>query len=165
MILTNWHRGAELIDDNIHRFIKNEAYNPASIDDDAIEEYIRSASQPGGLRSMFSICKYLVRWTADSTCAKSLQLLCWYREKANALIQLDRATEVNVKANQASAMTKLQIPVLAVGSKGFIGNEVEKQMRRVADRVTYRELDFGHQLAEECPLELARIYLEFLQNQ
>lgn len=72
---------------------------------------------------------------------------------------------MNVKANQASAMTKLQIPVLAVGSKDFIGNEVEKQMRRVADSVTYRELDFGHQLAEECPLELARIYIEFLQNQ
>lgn len=39
------------------RFIKNEAHDPTSIDDDAIDEYVRGASQPGGLRSIFAICK------------------------------------------------------------------------------------------------------------
>lgn len=39
------------------RFLKNEAYDPTNIDDDAIDEYVSKFSQPGGLRSMFNICK------------------------------------------------------------------------------------------------------------
>jgi hypothetical protein len=39
------------------RFLKNEAYDPTNIDDDAIEEYVSKFSQPGGLRSMFNICR------------------------------------------------------------------------------------------------------------
>ncbi|KKA25686.1 hydrolase or acyltransferase of alpha/beta superfamily [Rasamsonia emersonii CBS 393.64] len=35
-------------------FIKNEAADPASIDDDAVDEYVRTYSQPGALRSMCS---------------------------------------------------------------------------------------------------------------
>lgn len=112
-------------------FIKNEAYDPTSIPDDAIEEYVAKASQPGGLRSMFNI----------------------YRE-----------TEANVRENRKSAEEKLSLPVLAVGSKDFIGEEVKRQMEAVCQEVsvTYKELDFGHQLAEECPEQLARLYLEFL---
>ncbi|KAK5048275.1 hypothetical protein LTR84_005945 [Exophiala bonariae] len=112
-------------------FIKNEAHDPTSIDDDAIEEYVRSASQPGGLRSIFGIY---------------------------------RATEQNVKANKESAKSKLQLPVLAVGSKDFIGQEVEKQMKNVAINVQYKELKYGHQLAEECPDKLSDIYLDFLKS-
>lgn len=41
-----------------NRFLKNEAYDPTSIDDDAIEEYVSKSSQPGGLRSIFNICKF-----------------------------------------------------------------------------------------------------------
>jgi hypothetical protein len=37
-------------------------------------------------------------------------------------------------------------------------------MKRVARNVRYEELKFGHQLAGECPEELARIYLRFLQG-
>ena len=43
--------------DGPFRFIKNEAYTPTGIDDDAIDEYVSKFSQPGGLRSMFNICK------------------------------------------------------------------------------------------------------------
>lgn len=43
--------------DDPFRFIKNEAYAPTGIDDDAIDEYVSKFSQPGGLRSMFNICK------------------------------------------------------------------------------------------------------------
>ncbi len=43
--------------DDLFRFIKNEAYTPTGIDDDAINEYLSKFSQPGGLRSMFNICK------------------------------------------------------------------------------------------------------------
>ncbi|KAJ9612481.1 hypothetical protein H2200_004078 [Cladophialophora chaetospira] len=114
-------------------FIKNEAYDPTSIPDDAIEEYVAKASQPGGLRSLFNI----------------------YRE-----------TEANVRDNKNAAEKKLTLPVLAIGSKDFIGSEVRTQMENVCEKgvVTYKELNFGHQLAEECPEQLAKIYLEFLDR-
>ncbi len=54
------------------------------------------------------------------------------------------------------------MPVLAVGSEAFIGKEVGKQMEQVARQVEYQELKFGHQLAEECPEQLATVYLNFL---
>jgi hypothetical protein len=76
----------------------------------------------------------------------------------------DRATEKNVKENKESVKTKLKLPVLAVGSKDFIGEEVKRQMEYVAEKVEYRELGFGHQLAEECPEQLVKIYLEFLRK-
>lgn len=66
--------------------------------------------------------------------------------------------------NKEAAKTKLTMPVLAVGSRAFIGHEVKNQMEKVAERVEYRELNFGHQLAEECPEELARVYVAFLKS-
>ena len=70
-----------------------------------------------------------------------------------------------MKANKESAISKLQLPVLAIGSKDFIGQEVEKQMKNVANNVQYKELKYGHQLAEECPNDLANLYVDFLKSQ
>lgn len=56
------------------------------------------------------------------------------------------------------------MPVLAVGSEAFIGKEVGKQMEKVARKVEYHELRYGHQLAEECPEQLATVYLHFLDT-
>lgn len=70
-----------------------------------------------------------------------------------------------MKANKESATSKLQMPVLAIGSKDFIGQEVEKQMKNVASNVQYKELKYGHQLAEECPNDLANLYVNFLKSQ
>ena len=69
-----------------------------------------------------------------------------------------------MQANKDSAKSKLQLPVLAIGSKDFIGQEVEKQMMNVASNVQYQELKYGHQLAEECPDKLSDIYLDFLKS-
>jgi hypothetical protein len=52
------------------------------------------------------------------------------------------------------------MPVLAVGSEGFIAKDNERQMREVAD-VGGVILPRSHQLAEECPDLLAREYLQF----
>ena len=79
-------------------------------------------------------------------------------------IATDRATEPNLKANTETAKTKLKLPLLAVGSQAFIGEEVKRQMERVANNVEYQELKFGHQLAEECPDLLADLYLSFLKK-
>ena len=51
-----WLVGREAAAAEANRFLKNEAYDPTSIDDDAIEEYVSKFAQPGGLRSMFNIC-------------------------------------------------------------------------------------------------------------
>lgn len=56
------------------------------------------------------------------------------------------------------------MPVLAIGSDAFIGKEVGNQMEKVARKVEYQELKFGHQLAEECPEGLASVYLNFLNG-
>jgi hypothetical protein len=66
--------------------------------------------------------------------------------------------------NKKAAEVKLKMPVLAVGSQAFIGKEVANQMYKVAENVEYQELKFGHQLAEECPEDLAKVYLAFLQK-
>jgi len=70
-----------------------------------------------------------------------------------------------VRQNREAAKNKLKAPVFAVGSEAFIGKEVKKQMENVAEHVEYQELKFGHQLAEECPEQLANIYLNFLEGQ
>lgn len=52
----------------------------------------------------------------------------------------DRATERNVRDNKESAQTKLKLPVLAVGSRDFIGKEVKKRKEYVAERTQLRPL-------------------------
>ena len=112
-------------------FIKHETHNPQAITPDALDEYVRCYSSPGGLRSMFNIY---------------------------------RATLDDADQNKKSAMTKLQMPVLAVGSQYFIGEDNERQMREVATNVEAAILPWGHQLAEEDPEGLAKIYLKFLKK-
>lgn len=112
-------------------FIKHETQNPAAITDDALDEYVRCYSSPGGLRCMFEIY---------------------------------RATLEDAEQNRESAKHKLRMPVLAVGGEEFIGADNERQMREVAEDVRGVILPWGHQLAEECPEELAREYLEFLAD-
>ncbi|BFZ64832.1 hypothetical protein YB2330_005985 [Saitoella coloradoensis] len=112
-------------------FIKNEAWNPSAITPDAINEYVRCYSNPGGLRSMLSIY---------------------------------RATLETGDQNREFSKNKLKMPVLAIGSKHFIGEEVKRQMEYVSEKVEYKELPWGHQLAEECPEELAGVYLEWLEG-
>jgi pimeloyl-ACP methyl ester carboxylesterase len=109
-------------------FIKHECHDPTAITQDALDEYIRCYSSPGGLRCMFEIY---------------------------------RATLQDAEQNRESAKRKLKMPVLAVGSEYFIGVDNERQMRQVAENVQGVILPRGHQLAEECPQELAREYLKF----
>lgn len=111
--------------------IKHETQNPAAITQDALDEYIRCYSSPGGLRCMFEI----------------------YR----AILQ-------DAEQNREAAKRKLTMPVLAVGGRDFVGADAERQMREVAENVRGVVLSGGHQLAEECPKEVAREYLNFFSE-
>ena len=55
------------------------------------------------------------------------------------------------------------MPVLAVGSQYFIAQDNERQMREVAENVRGVILPRGHQLAEECPEQLAAEYIKFFK--
>ena len=112
-------------------FIKHETHNPQAITPDALDEYVRCYSSPGGLRSMFNIY---------------------------------RATLDDADQNREAAKNKLQMPVLAIGSEYFIGADNERQMHEVADDVRGAILPWGHQLAEECPDDLAKLYIDFFSK-
>ena len=75
-----------------------------------------------------------------------------------------RATLESGRQNKESAKKKLKMPVLAVGSQYFIAADNERQMREVAENVKGVILPRGHQLAEECPDQLAAEYIKFFKN-
>jgi pimeloyl-ACP methyl ester carboxylesterase len=72
-----------------------------------------------------------------------------------------RATLTDGEQNRESARQRLQMPVLAIGGRHYIGEEVHRQMEQVADDVRGVLLDWGHDLAHECPDELAAVLHEF----
>lgn len=78
-----------------------------------------------------------------------------------SMLGVYRATFESGAQNKKTAENKLTIPVQAVGSKHFIGEEVRRQMEKVANDVRYVELDCGHTMAEERPEDLARELIEF----
>ncbi len=111
--------------------IKQQTRNPRAITPDALDEYVRCYSSPGGLRCMAGIY---------------------------------RATLEDADQNREAAKTKLKMPVLAVGGRDFIGEDNERQMREVAEDARGIILPWGHQLAEECPEDLAKAYLDFFRG-
>ncbi len=77
------------------------------------------------------------------------------------MFEIYRATLEDAEQNRESAKMRLPMPVLAVGGKDFIGEDNERQMGKVAEEVRGVILPWGHQLAEECPEDLAGEYLKF----
>lgn len=77
------------------------------------------------------------------------------------MFEIYRAILQDAEQNREAAKRKLTMPVLAVGGRDFVGADAERQMREVAENVRGVVLPGGHQLAEECPKEVAREYLNF----
>ncbi|MET8834901.1 alpha/beta hydrolase [Micromonospora sp. NPDC004540] len=76
-----------------------------------------------------------------------------------------RAFGQDVADNAAYRATKLPMPVLAVGARASLGEQVAEQVRRYADTVTGEVVEeCGHWLFEERPAELADLLLPFLRN-
>lgn len=114
------------------KWMKDETYDPSAISEEAIDEWVRCSSAPGGLRAIFEVY---------------------------------RATFENIELDRKWAERSLSMPVMAVGSQHFIGEENLRQMERVADDVRYVELDCGHSMALERPERLARELHGFFQEQ
>jgi pimeloyl-ACP methyl ester carboxylesterase len=81
-----------------------------------------------------------------------------------AIFEVYRETFTNIELDEKWAESKLTMPVLAVGSQYFIGEENRSQMERVAENVRYVELDCGHSMALERPRELAHELLTFFKD-
>ncbi|MFG1636411.1 alpha/beta fold hydrolase [Pseudonocardia alni] len=79
-----------------------------------------------------------------------------------AIFEVYRATFTNIALDEEWGRTKLPMPVLAVASELFIGEETRRQMERVSDDVRYVEIaECGHSMALEQPAELAGVLREF----
>lgn len=78
-----------------------------------------------------------------------------------SIFEVYRATFKNIADDEAWATQKLTMPVMATGSRHFIGDEVRLQMERVAIDVTPRVMECGHSLSLELPDVLAKNLIEF----
>jgi pimeloyl-ACP methyl ester carboxylesterase len=113
-------------------WMKNETFDPSSISEEAVDEWVRCASGPGGLRGIFEVY---------------------------------RAHFENAKQTIQWSQDKLDIPVLAISSQYFMGEEPLRQMQQVAHRVQYVELErCGHSMALEQPEKLAAAMLDFFRS-
>jgi pimeloyl-ACP methyl ester carboxylesterase len=81
-----------------------------------------------------------------------------------AIFQVYRETFKNIEDDKRWAETKLAMPVMAVGSEYFIGEENKRQMERVAESVEYVQLDCGHSMALERPQLLADTLKSFFKD-
>jgi pimeloyl-ACP methyl ester carboxylesterase len=107
--------------------------------------------------------------TYDPTAITEEDVNEWARTSAapgglRAIFEVYRATFKNIEDDKKWAEQKLTMPVLAVGSQYFIGEENRRQMERVAENVHYVELDCGHSMALERPEKLARTLHDFFQE-
>ncbi|MGC1211293.1 MAG: alpha/beta hydrolase [Micromonospora sp.] len=76
-----------------------------------------------------------------------------------------RAFGQDIADNAAYRATKLPMPVLAVGARASLGDQVAEQVRRYADTVTGEVVEeCGHWLFEERPADMAALLLPFLRD-
>ncbi len=118
-------------------FYQTFAYRPGAIDDTALDEFVRTYSQPGALRAGFN----------------------FYRAIAED-------AKVNAELLATGFRLPMPVLAVGGGvsyphGRGR-GSDVEASMRRVADNVTGHVIaECGHFVPEEQPDQLAKLMLEF----
>ena len=85
-------------------------------------------------------------------------------ESIRCMCEIYRATLQDAEWNLEAAKEKLKMPVLAHGGREFIFEDVEREMKIVAEDATSIVLDYGHQMVEECPELLAANLIISLSN-
>jgi len=77
-----------------------------------------------------------------------------------------RAVLLSAEQNQVLAENMLEMPVLALGGQGAMGNGLVMMMQKLAGDVCGGEIeDCGHYVMEEQPQEVARMLLDFFQKE
>jgi pimeloyl-ACP methyl ester carboxylesterase len=119
-------------------FYQTFAYKPGAIDADAIDEFVRTYSQPGALRAGFNFYRAMAQ---DA--------------KVNAA---ELATGFRLPMPVLAVGGAVSYP----HGRGR-GGDVEASLRRVATNVKGAVIaECGHFVPEEAPEELSRLLLEFL---
>jgi pimeloyl-ACP methyl ester carboxylesterase len=79
-----------------------------------------------------------------------------------AILELYRARGTDAEQNQPHYAEPISCPVLAVGAEAYLGDQVYRQLARVASDVRGVVIaESGHNIALENPLALAQAYLDF----
>ncbi|MDX2158606.1 MAG: alpha/beta hydrolase [Hyphomicrobiaceae bacterium] len=119
-------------------FYQTFAYRPGAIDDAALDEFVRTYSQPGALRAGFN----LYRAMAEDAKVNAAQLATGFRLPMPVLAVGGGVSYPHGRGR---------------------GGDVEASMRRVANDVRGAVIpECGHFVPEEAPEELSRLLLEFL---
>lgn len=122
-----------------------------------------------GREKMF--LSYFIRQLAYDTYAVSEDDLQEYAERMSAPGALRasfehyRAFPIDARRNQAHALTRLPMPVLAIGGDHCMGDQVGQIMDSLADKVQTAVITHsGHWIPEEQPGQLATVLTEFLNR-
>jgi len=79
-----------------------------------------------------------------------------------AILEMYRARQVDAELNRPHYADPISCPVLAVGARDYLGDQVARQLTRVASDVRGTVVpQSGHNIALENPAALAQAYLEF----
>ena len=78
------------------------------------------------------------------------------------MLEMYRARQTDAEQNRPHYADPITCPVLAVGARDYLGDEVAKQLAHVARDVRGTVIPAsGHNIALENPAALAQAYLDF----
>jgi len=82
-----------------------------------------------------------------------------------AILEMYRSRQVDAEQNRPHYADPIGCPVLAVGADAYLGDEVSRQLARVASDVRSIVIaESGHNIALENPAALAEAYLDFFAS-
>jgi pimeloyl-ACP methyl ester carboxylesterase len=82
-----------------------------------------------------------------------------------AILEMYRARELDAEQNRPHYADPISCPVLAIGAQSYLGDQVSRQLTRVAANVRAPVIpESGHNIALENPAALAEVYLDFFAS-
>lgn len=82
-----------------------------------------------------------------------------------AILEMYRARQTDAEQNRPHYADPISCPVLAIGAQAYLGDQVSRQLAKVASDVRGAVIPAsGHNIALENPAALARAYLDFFAS-